>query len=124
MIDVALITRPEEAVEMLAKLISDNAGILNKEVHASHTFNVTLRCIIWVYHAEITKTHQQRSLEDLELATGLVALIEDDKTFQSAVIFSFIDSESPGIVAPRRGRGEPIVGTRITWEALTQQRWD
>lgn len=147
---MALITRPEEAVEMLNDLIELNAGSIGiefvgkydesliprypavivsagavtKEVHASHTFNVTLRCILWVYHAKITLTHAQRSKEDLELATNLSALVESDKKFAERVIFSFIESEAPGLVAPRAGKGEPIVGTRLAWECLTQQRWD
>ena len=144
-----LITRPEEAVEMLSELIEDNAdrlGIefvgkyderllprypavvlssapLTKEVHATHTFNVTLRVTIWVYHAKITVTHKERSEEDLLLVTALTSLLEDDPTYGNRVVFGFVDNEVPGVVAPRAGRGDPIVGTRMSWEAITQQRW-
>lgn len=147
---MALITRPEEAVEMISGLIEENAGSIgmefvgkydegllprypncvvsagqvNKEVHATHTFNVTLRCIIWVYHAQMTLTHAQRSKEDLEFATRLIELIEQDKTFGDRVIFSFVEAETPGIVAARSGKGEGIVGTRLAWECVTQQRWN
>lgn len=145
-----LIYRPEEAVEMIADTIEENAerleiqfvgkyderllprypavnvssGQLTKEVHATHTFALTLRCLIWVYHANMTMTHKERSLEDLLLATSLVSLLEDDPTFNGKLIFGFVSAEIPGVIAPRAGRGEPIVGTRIEWEGVTQQRFD
>lgn len=149
MTTIQLITRPEEVVELLANLIEQNSGPLgvefvgkydekmlprypsvvvsagpfSKEVHGTHTFALELRAIIWVYHANLTLTHAQRSKEDLELATSLVALIEDDKTFEEQLIFSFVESETPGVIAPRAGRGEPVVGTRLNWMGVTQQRW-
>jgi hypothetical protein len=148
--ETGLIWRPEHAVEMLNELIRDNAeilgveyvgkydermiprypsvvisaGITDKEVHATHTYAITLRCTIWVYHANATMTHQERSLEDLVLCTALVSLLEDDPTFSERIIFGFVESETPGVIAPRAGKGELIVGTRMAWEAVTQQRWD
>lgn len=149
MIAVDLITTPEEAVEMLYDLIRENAGLLGmeyvgqydenmlprypnvvispgiktKELHASHTFLVTLRCVLWVYHAKLTETHTERSKEDLAFATAIEALVEDDKEFGGRVIFSFVESSTPGVIAPRTGKGEGIVGTRLAWECTTQQRW-
>jgi hypothetical protein len=143
------ITRPEEAVEMLSELIEDNAerlGIgfigkyderllpsypavvissapLSREVHATHTFALTLRALIWIYHAKVSLTHKERSEEDLLLVTALVSLLHDDTTYDGHVIFGFVDSEVPGIVAPRAGRGDPIVGTRISWEGVVQERF-
>jgi hypothetical protein len=145
-----LITRPEEAIAMLKEVIDDNAGLLGiefvgsyeerliprypavvisagiatREVHATHTLNVTLRCILWVYHAVLTETHTERNKQDLELATAVIALIENDKTFDNKVIFGFVESETPGVLAARLGRSDAIVGTRLAWEGLTQQRWD
>src|SRR4051812_48732448 len=98
---IELITQPQEAVEMLYELIRENAGSLGmeyvgqydenllprypnvvispgiktKEVHGTHTFLVTLRCILWIYHAKLTETHVDRSIEDLEFATAIEALI-------------------------------------------------
>lgn len=151
--DTGLIYRPEQAVEMIAELLQDNgeqlgiqyvgkyeerliprypsvivsAGMTEKEVHATHTFAITLRSTIWVYHANLTKTHQQRSLEDLELATAVVALLEDDFTWKEdgveRLVFGFVESEVPGVIAPRSGRGEPVVGTKLEWNGTTQKRW-
>lgn len=144
-----VITRPEEAVEMLADILDDNAGLLglefvgrydekllprypavvvsggtlNKEVHGTHTFLTRLRCVLWVYHANANQTHAQRSREDLELATALVALLEDDKTFDNRVVFGYVESETPGVIAARTGRSELIVGTRLVWEAVTRHVW-
>ncbi len=145
-----LITTPEEAIDMLYQLINDNAGMLgmeyvgrydenllprypnivispgqkNKEVHATHTFNVQLRATLWIYHAKLTVTHTERSEEDLAFATAVENLIEEDKTFGGRVIFSFVESSTPGVIAPRIGKGDGIVGTRLAWECLTQQRWN
>jgi hypothetical protein len=145
-----LINQPQEAVDMLYEVIRENAGMLGmeyvgqydenllprypnvvispgvktKEVHATHTFAITLRCILWVYHAKLTETHTERNKEDLEFATAIETLIEEDKTFDGRVIFSFVESSTPGILAARTGKGEAIVGTRLAWECVTQQRWE
>jgi len=147
---IELISTPEECVEAISELISDNAerlgiqyvgknderllprypavvvsgGMKRKEVHATHTFNVELYTTIWVYHAAITKTHQERSMEDMVFATALEALLEDDKTLGQRVIFCYVESSVPGVYAPRSGRGEPVVGTKINWYALSQKRWE
>jgi len=147
---IELITTPEEAVEMLYDLIRENAGLLGmeyvgqydenllprypnvvispgvktKEVHGTHTFLVTLRCIIWIYHAQLTITHTERSQEDLAFATAIETLIEQDKTFGQRVIFGFVESSTPGIIAARTGKGEGIVGTRLAWECITEQHWN
>jgi hypothetical protein len=146
---IELITKPEEAVEMLYDLIRENAGVLGmeyvgqydenllprypnvvispgvktKEVHGTHTFLVTLRCILWIYHAQLTVTHTERSQEDLAFATAIETLIETDKTFGQRVIFGFVESSTPGIIAARTGKGEGIVGTRLAWECITEQHW-
>jgi hypothetical protein len=147
---IDLITQPQDAVDMLYELIRENAGVLGmeyvgqydenllprypnvvispgiktKEVHGTHTFLVTLRCILWIYHAKLTETHSDRSREDLEFASAIEALVEDDKTFGQRVIFSFVESSTPGVIAPRTGKGEGIVGTRLAWECVTQQHWN
>jgi len=144
-----LITRPEQAVEMLTELIENEGGSigiefigkydekliprypavnissapLTREVHATHTFNVTLRAILWVYHAKLTSTHKERSEDDLLLVTMLKTLLHSDPTFNGRVIFGFVDSETPGVIAPRAGRGDAVVGTRMSWEAITQERF-
>lgn len=143
------ITRPEEAVEMLSELIDDNAARLGiefigkyderllprypavvissaplaREVHATHTFALTLRATIWIYHAKVSLTHKERSEEDLLLVTALVSLLHDDPTYDGRVIFGYVESEIPGVIAPRAGRGDPIVGTRISWEGVVQERF-
>lgn len=144
-----LITRPEEAVEMLSELIVNDGGSLGiefigkyderllprypavnvstapltREVHATHTFNVTLRVVLWVYHAKLTLTHKERSEEDLLLVTQLKDLLHTDHTFNNRVIFGYVDSETPGVIGPRAGGGDSVVGTRMSWEAVTQERF-
>lgn len=155
MIDLGtgLIYRPEQAVELLVDMIGENAeqlgiqfvgtydedllprypavvvssGQMEKEVHATHTFAIMLRCVIWVYHANITITHRERSLEDLLLVTALTSMLESEKTYPvdgvQRLMFGFVESEIPGVIAPRTGKGRAIVGTRMNWVGSTQQRW-
>lgn len=147
---ITMLTTPEECVQVLSDLVENNAerlgiqyvgknderllprypavvvsgGQKTKEVHATHTFNVELRTIIWVYHAKVTQTHKERSMEDMALATALESLIEDDKTLGGTVVFSYVESSVPGVMAPRAGRGDLVVGTKMNWYALSQKRWD
>jgi hypothetical protein len=144
-----LITRPEQAVEMVSELLENeggNIGIefigkyderliprypavnvstapLTRELHATHTFNVTLRLVLWVYHAKLTQTHKERSEEDLLMVTDLKDLLHSDPTFGERIVFGYVDSETPGVIGPRAGRGDSVVGTRMSWEAVTQERF-
>lgn len=102
------------------------SGTMSKEVHGTHTYLFTFRQPIYVMHAKADKDRKQRNLEDLLLATGVVNFIESDKKLGGKVIFSYVEEESPGILAPARGgrsRGDLIVGTRLTWFATSEGRF-
>jgi hypothetical protein len=141
------ITRPEHLVEYLSLLVEDSSlpfayiakydetlipeypacqiqpGTMDKDVHGTHTFMIGLRAFLYVMHAKMTVGHQVRSLEDLQLATDLVALLEQDLTFGGRVISGWVDSETPATFPPRASKGDIVVGTRLTWNGLQEVRF-
>jgi hypothetical protein len=94
-----------------------------KEVHGTHTFAVTLRCFIYVYHASLSKSHANRSEEDMILVENIEALLEEDCTFGGRVVFGYVESEAPGVMQPRSEKSEIVVSTRMTWMAGSQARF-
>jgi hypothetical protein len=146
-VTVEPITRPEELVEYFADLVDGSPlpfayvskyderlipeypavqiqpGVLDKDVHGTHTFIVALRAIFYVMHAKMTVDHRTRSLEDLELATELIAVLEEDLTLGGRVISGWVDSETPAAFPPRSAKGDIVVGTRLTWNGLQETRF-
>lgn len=144
-----LYTDPQEIADYLYALMSEQAGPLglayvgygdsliprypaaiiipgtkDKRVHTTHKFNVGLETFITVYHARLDINHQTRLREDLELVSGIEALIETDYEFRTVdpdrrVVFGYVSSMQPGtIMSPK---GDKVVGTRMVVEVLTQQ---
>lgn len=144
---VAPITRPEELVEYFADLVAMSdlpfeyvskyderlipaypavqiqPGVTDKDVHGTHTFIVALRAIFYVMHAKMTVDHRTRSLEDLQLATELVAVLEESMTLDGRVVTGWVDSETPAAFPPRGTKGDIVVGTRLTWNGLQETRF-
>jgi hypothetical protein len=142
-----LITRPEQLVEYLAELVEESTlpfayvakydeslipeypcvqiqpGTLDKEPHGTHTFMVALRATLYVMHAKMTVDHRTRSLEDLLLATQLVALLEESLTLGGRVIHGWVDTEVPAAFPPRSAKGDIVVGTRLTWSCIQETRF-
>lgn len=144
-----LITTPREARDVLVNRIRDfndylgfgyigkddeqrlphypavvvSAGGKEKEFHGTHTFNVRLTCTIWVYHANLAVGHATRSDEDLVLTEKLEEVIERDLTFDRRFISSYIDSVQAGLAQPRNSKSSIVIGSRLLWVALSQQRF-
>ena len=102
------------------------AGPVTREVHATHTFQLTLICELWIYHAKLSESHHIRTREDLLLVTAVREVLHDNLTCPAEngdkqVIFSYVNAEDPAII--RRPRNEAVVGTRCEWNALTQERF-
>lgn len=94
-----------------------------KELHGTHTFAVTLRVLLWVYHAKLDVGHRQRSDEDLKLVEGIEDVLESDMTFGDRFIFAYVEDQQPGTLQPRSAKGDLVVGTRMTWVAASQKRF-
>lgn len=152
------ITRPEELVEALAELVADSTlsfqyvakydeqlipqypavliqpAQFEKELHATHTFLITLRATIYVLHAKLTVSKQRRSLEDCQLATQLVNLLESDlhlgsyydevdQVTRNRVITGYVESEIPAALPPRSELGDAVVSTRLSWFGINERRF-
>lgn len=111
----------EEALVPKYPAVLVTAGEKSRIVHATATFKLNLNVVIWVYHAKLTDTHSQRTRADAELCTEIEDVVHADPTLGQNVIFGFIDSVVPGVVAtPKKA---PIVGSRMTWTGVSEERW-
>ena len=100
-----------------------SAGPLDRELHGTHTYIVTLRCFLYVYHASMVMTHASRSLEDLKLATSVVDFIERDPTLGNKIVQGWVSSEVPGVSQINNRKTDVVVSTRLTWEGITERRF-
>lgn len=100
-----------------------SAGARDKELHGTHTYLVTVRCLLWVYHGKLSDSHRQRSDSDLQLVEDIEAALERDLTFGNRIIHGYVENEQPGVHQPKSAKGDLIVGTRMSWMGLTQQRF-
>lgn len=147
MTDYPVLVRPEHVVEFLAQYISDSTlgfksinkydefnrqeypavqivpGPFTKELHATHTWALSLRADIYVMHGAMSDSRATRNLNDLILATETVAYLEQDLTLGERIIQGWIESELPGVMPPRGSRSDAVVSTRLTWLGLTQGRY-
>lgn len=143
---ITSILRPEDVVEFLAGYLEDSSipieyvakyddplmpkypAVLimsapyTKELHATHTWAITLRAEIYVMHADMSSGRATRNKEDLELATEIVAYLEKDLKLGNRLIHSWVENETPGAMPPR-GKGAAVVSTRLTWQGITEARF-
>lgn len=94
---------------------------IQRTIHGTHTFSLTITCNLWVYHARLDISHSQRSEEDLELTSSITEKLHEDMTLGSRLIFGWVTSENQGFF--NRPKGEAVVGTRMVYEGLSQERF-
>lgn len=107
-------------------------GPREKELHASHTFQILFHLNMYVYHGDITLTKRERSKEDLVLVANIERELESDYEWQltsgvpasKRVIFAYVSSIRPGNLQPSTRKSPLIIGTQMTWRALSQRRFD
>lgn len=143
----ALLLRPEDVVEFISGYLSDSSlpieyvakydepllprypavlvmsGRYQKELHATHTWLLTLRAEIYVMHAKMTVDRATRNYEDLVLATQIVSYLERDLSFGRKIIAGWVEDEAPGAMPPRSSKGAAIVSTRLLWAGTTEARF-
>ena len=90
-----------------------SAEPLIRELHATHQFRVNFNMSLWVYHAKLTDSHKVRTKNDLLTVTAIRNLLHSNLTLGGNIIFGFVDSENPGVLASPKN--DPVVGTRMTW---------
>lgn len=146
-VTVNRITRPEHLVEHLAQAINGSnlgikyiakyddellpeypavlimAGPLQKEIHGTHTFAVSLHCELYLFHAVLTEQRVTRNYNDLIMASKLIDFLEQDLTLGERIIAGWVDSEVPGVNPPRSNRSDAVISTRITYRATQETRF-
>lgn len=103
-----------------------------KEIHATNTFQIFIVLHLYVYHGNLTLTKRERSKQDLLLVSSIEAELEKDYEWRTdpndplskRVIFAYISEEEPGALQPRTSKSQLIIGTRLTWRALVQRRFN
>jgi len=95
------------------------AGPAARDIHARQQFEVDFTFVFWIYHANLAVGHAMRSVEDMELATGVVRFLHqpDNRRLvldgENKLVFSFVTAEIPGLIQPETGPA--IIATRLTW---------
>lgn len=116
-----------------AIIITENP--LLRTLHATHTFQIQLSCDLWILHANLKVGKAPRRIETIKLCNLIRDFLDlnmnlpdvPSVTIQDAmnnpagnIIQGWISGESPGVL---RRKGTPILGTRMTWEGLSQQHF-
>jgi hypothetical protein len=158
-VTVDKISRPEDGVEAIAAVLKGSdlplqdviryderiataypavqvlSGGFEKEIHGLHTWALTIRVDIYVMHADLTKDRQTRNLEDLQLATQIVTLLEgplnggealklSDENGEPRVISGWVEREQPGRMPPSGiTKGRLIIGTLLSWRGTNEGRF-
>lgn len=98
-------------------------GSTTKEVGGTQTYLIQHTLDMYIQHAEATKTHRQRSLENLQQVTRLVDFLEADPTLGEKIIFGYVINERPGLIQPRATPSVFIVSTVINYQATLKVRF-
>lgn len=133
-------TEPEEALDYIYNLLVENQGPLglgyvgyadekllpkypavvvsfntpvDRVLGPTGTFNLTWVVQIIVYHARLTASHKTRTREDMQLAAAIRNLLHTDYQAGGGVIFGFVVSERPGLLADDKGQAN--VSTMLIW---------
>lgn len=107
------------------------AGPVTREIHGTHTFEITFMLEMWVYHAKLSESHRIRTRDDLKLVTEirnimhanlrLYADIDTPPATDPQIVFGHVSAEDPAFI--NRGKGEGVVGSRIEWTGTSQSRF-
>jgi hypothetical protein len=144
---ISTIRRPEDCVEFLAAYIELGSlgfeyiakydepllpvypavqimsGPMQKDLHGTHTWLLTIRAEIFVFHARMTQSRQTRSRDDLLLATKLVDYLERDISMGDKIIAGWVEAEIPGARPPSNNKGAAVISTRLTWSCTNEARF-
>jgi hypothetical protein len=100
-----------------------SAGDKRREYHGTHTYNISLSCLVWVYHAKLSVGHAVRSDEDLMLTEEIEYILCADQDYGGAFISSYVEDVQPGVIQPAASKSEVVIGSRLLWTALSQERF-
>lgn len=104
------------------------AGPVVRQIHARQQFEVDFSFLFWIYHAKLDVGHARRSIEDMELATGVTRFLHRPANRrlilnnENKLVFSHVTAEVPGLVYPETGPA--IIVTRLTWNGKSVVNYD
>jgi hypothetical protein len=106
-----------------------SAGPVAREIHGTHTFQETYMLELWVYHAKLSASHQQRTREDLEFVGAIRKLLhgnlrlyaDPENNTDPQIVYGWVSAEDPAFIS--RGKGEGVVGSRLEWTGISQSRF-
>jgi hypothetical protein len=101
-----------------AVVVSYNAPT-DRTLHATRHFRLEFSIQLVVYHAKMSASHKTRTREDMQLAAAIRNKLHEDKRFGGGVIFGYVASERPGVMAD--DRGEANVATMMIVSAESRQ---
>jgi hypothetical protein len=144
---MAYFTRPEEVLVDLRDKIRANASLLGlkevllgeeevqfnyplcqivglpieRDIEGMSYFKVIFHAEIWIYHADLSVGHEQRTIDEMKLATEVVRFLHRDNMRHlraddnsDRLIFAYVNSELPGRI--RRPGSPSIITTRLGWQ--------
>jgi predicted S18 family serine protease len=91
---------------------------VQRELYATRTFSLEFQLQVIIYHARVTASHKTRTKEDMQIAARVRNKLHTDYTLGGGVIFGFVRSERPGVVA--NAKGQATVSTVITWSGSSR----
>lgn len=91
---------------------------VDRELYATRQFQLRFQLQVVIFHARITASHKTRTKEDMQIATAVRNLLHSDYQLGGGVIFGFVQSERPGIVANEKGQA--VVSTVLTWSGSSR----
>jgi len=100
-----------------AAVVSFNAPV-QRDLGPTRTFSLTFALQIIIYHARLTASHRTRTKEDMQIAATVRNKLHEDYRLGGGVIFGFVESERPGIVADAKGRAN--VATILFWTGTSR----
>lgn len=96
-----------------------SAGAKSREIEQTHKFTVRFTADLWILHANLNVGHKVRSQQDMALADAVTALLDSDPTLGGNIVFGYVDSETPGVMA--RSKGSAVISTRLSWMGVSRQ---
>lgn len=115
----------EEEVQFNYPLLQIVGQPLERDIEGMSYFKVVFHAEIWIYHADLSVGHEQRTIDDMKLATNVLKFLHtdamrhlrglpDENGQTDRLIFAFVNSELPGRI--RRPGSPSIITTRLGWQ--------
>lgn len=115
----------DEEVQFNYPLLQIVGQPLDREIAGMSYWSVMFHAELWLYHADLSVSHSQRTIDEMKLATNVLKFLHtdnmrhlrgepDDQGQTDRLIFAYVNSELPGRI--RRPGSPSIITTRFGWQ--------